>query len=329
MSKNSLAITILAIISCSATAQYIDVGSAATGALVTVLIRGAIAFCLFKFITLNLTRKNIDTPIKTGRWVGSWLMGISILSNPSLHKSDIDFYVGTAIMAVVWFVIGFGIGFVWRKFKPFNSVVPTHKLADVDDERLWEQASAELNSPNKNEGLWTKCFAEANGDEAKAKAQYLNIAVKKIKYSSSSIQPNQVSDNKRRLFVGIGALLVVLVVVYFAINSNNKSETFIKPLNKVDSGSKPIPSAPESAEQIKNNLMGLNLVRGIKNAQLLNAHKLTLQSLSDTELKELIVIGDAQKNGELLRQGKVTLDELTLKQLLELKAVQQAYANKH
>ena len=225
MNKNNLAITILALISCSATAQNIDVGSAATGALVTVLIRGAIAFFLFKFITLNLTRKNIDTPIKTGRWVGSWLMGASILTSPSLHKTDLDFYVGTAIMAVVWFLIGFAIGFVWRKFKPLNSVMSQHKNIGVDDERLWEQASAELNSSNKNEGLWAKCFAEANGDESKAKAQYLGARVSKLKLED--IKPDRViageidtSNSSFSNYWAYGVLVILVLGALFLFNSN-------------------------------------------------------------------------------------------------------------
>lgn len=131
MSKAKHFILVIALFSCSAMAQNIDLGSAATSALVTVLIRGAIAFCLFKLITLNLTRKSIDTPGKTGRWVGAWLMAVLILTNPSLHKSDIDFYVGTAIMAVVWFVIGFAIGFVWRKFKPFETVATSESTSAI------------------------------------------------------------------------------------------------------------------------------------------------------------------------------------------------------
>ena len=181
MNKNNSLFTIITFISSTALAQNIDVGGAATGALVTVLVRGAIAFCLFKLITLNLTRKSIDTPIKTGRWVGAWLMGVSILTNPSLHKTDIDFYIGTVILAVVWFVIGFVIGFIWRKFKPINPVLSQQKITGVDDEKLWEQASAELNSTNKNEGLWAKCYAESGGDEAKARAQYLSARVSKLK----------------------------------------------------------------------------------------------------------------------------------------------------
>jgi len=120
MNKSKYLIPAITLFSSSAIAQNVDVGSAALGALVTVLIRGVIAFCLFKLVALNLTRKNIDTSIKTGRWVGAWLMSISILTHPSLHKSDLDFYVGSVIMAVVWFAIGFVIGYIWRKLKPLK-----------------------------------------------------------------------------------------------------------------------------------------------------------------------------------------------------------------
>ena len=188
MSKAKNLILVISLFSCSAMAQNIDVGSAATGALVTVLIRGAIAFCLFKLITLNLTRKTIDTPTKAGRWVGAWLMGVSILTNPSFNKSDLDFYIGSVVLAIVWFAIGFAIGFIWRKFKPLNSVAIQNSALQVDDEKLWEQALAELNSTNKNEGLWAKSFAEANGDEAKARAQYLSARVSKLK--QEEVKPN-------------------------------------------------------------------------------------------------------------------------------------------
>ena len=226
MKKCKVAIFALSLSSFSVMAQNIDVGSAATGALLTILIRGAIAFCLFKLITLNLTRKTLYSPVNSGKWVGAWLMGISILSNPSLNKSDIDFYVGAVIMAVVWFVIGFGIGFMWRKFKPLSSVISQQKIAGVDDESLWEQASAELNSPNKNEGLWAKCFAEASGDEAKARAQYLSARVSKLKQAgekSSVLIANEPSVSKSLLsnpLVYVVALVVIGGGLFFA-NSNN------------------------------------------------------------------------------------------------------------
>jgi len=43
----------------------------------------------------------------------------------------------------------------------------------VGDEQLYAMAFEELNSGQTVTGLWAKCFAEADGDENKAKAKYL------------------------------------------------------------------------------------------------------------------------------------------------------------
>jgi len=41
-------------------------------------------------------------------------------------------------------------------------------------EQVWAQAAAEL-SQARREGLWARCFAEADADEQRAKASYLRI----------------------------------------------------------------------------------------------------------------------------------------------------------
>ena len=43
---------------------------------------------------------------------------------------------------------------------------------------LFAQAYAELDSPNRQPGLWARCFAEAGGEESKAKAAYISERVK-------------------------------------------------------------------------------------------------------------------------------------------------------
>jgi hypothetical protein len=125
-------------------------------------------------------------------------MGISILTHPSTNKSDIDFYVGTTIMAVTFFVVGFGIGFIWRKFKPTKETLVQESIVEVYDEKLWEKASVELDSDARNVGLWAKSFAEANGDEAKAKAMYLKETVKKLSFNIvDSYKDEKITDNNK------------------------------------------------------------------------------------------------------------------------------------
>ena len=59
---------------------------------------------------------------------------------------------------------------------PYSAPLPTH-----DDEKYWEQVSAEFNSKNRREGLWTKCFVEAKGDEKQAKISYLELRFNQLK----------------------------------------------------------------------------------------------------------------------------------------------------
>jgi hypothetical protein len=64
---------------------------------------------------------------------------------------------------------------------PSNNVVNENINSDL----VWEGISKEFNSSNRKEGLWTKCFVESNGDENKAKLQYL-----KIRFDEESKKPN-------------------------------------------------------------------------------------------------------------------------------------------
>jgi hypothetical protein len=54
------------------------------------------------------------------------------------------------------------------------AITPSPSKSEIDENLLWTKVSKEFES-NKNEGLWTKCFVETNGDENKAKVQYLSI----------------------------------------------------------------------------------------------------------------------------------------------------------
>jgi hypothetical protein len=64
---------------------------------------------------------------------------------------------------------------------------------NTDDEKLWELASKELIEA-KREGLWAKCFAEANGDDSLAKATYLKIRVQQLSDETLSIQSSNEVD---------------------------------------------------------------------------------------------------------------------------------------
>ena len=55
----------------------------------------------------------------------------------------------------------------------------------VDENSLWEIAVDEFDGVSRKKGLWAKCFAEVDGDENKAKANYLKVRVAELKLAVS------------------------------------------------------------------------------------------------------------------------------------------------
>lgn len=59
---------------------------------------------------------------------------------------------------------------------------PTYaETTPTTEEELWSAAAAELESPSRRPGLWAKAFAEAQANEAIAKANYLKWRVAQLK----------------------------------------------------------------------------------------------------------------------------------------------------
>lgn len=67
----------------------------------------------------------------------------------------------------------------------------------MDDERLYAQVVWELHHQGPIPGLWAKAYAEANGNEAQAKALYLRYRVEQLAQAERTIinEPPQQRDN--------------------------------------------------------------------------------------------------------------------------------------
>ena len=98
-------------------ADGIDATAAWGDAFTLVGMKFILAAVVFYILSFGLWGKARNTAVENGRWIGALLAAISIVTATTLHKTDIDLYVGGAILAVVWFAIGFFVGYVWFKFK--------------------------------------------------------------------------------------------------------------------------------------------------------------------------------------------------------------------
>ncbi|MDR3490715.1 MAG: hypothetical protein P4M12_01570 [Gammaproteobacteria bacterium] len=78
-----------------------------------------------------------------------------------------DFFCG--FLAALLFY--FGSGWIEKR---------KQRNAAFNDTRLYDQVAKELNENALNPGLWTRAFAEMNGDEAKARALYIKYRVAQL-----------------------------------------------------------------------------------------------------------------------------------------------------
>jgi len=69
----------------------------------------------------------------------------------------------------------------WMKFnKPFQSATD-RLLSEEAENSLYEKAANDIENEIIEKGIWTKAFAQANGDEVKQKAIYIELIVQHYK----------------------------------------------------------------------------------------------------------------------------------------------------
>jgi len=72
------------------------------------------------------------------------------------------------------------------------------------DEDLWAASLVEFDSQNRLPGLWAKCFSEASGNEAVAKAEYLSQRTAQLRLARQAAQNRrhqiEVAEHERKAF---------------------------------------------------------------------------------------------------------------------------------
>ncbi len=63
----------------------------------------------------------------------------------------------------------------------------------MNDDTFYEQVADELEAGTQKKGLWTRCFAEADGDENRAKAIYIKLRVAQL----SAEEKDRVAEERR------------------------------------------------------------------------------------------------------------------------------------
>jgi MORN repeat len=165
-------------------------GEAAGLDLFQIIFRGAIAIAVWYALSYGLSEQQ-NSPAKNGRRVGAWLAAAVVFSAAqSSNRTAADVAYTILITAPFWYLFGFVGGYVWRKMRPLNASAvgsPARTAIQVDsliqadapiqhvapDEQHWAAALTEFDSDDRRAGLWARVYAEAQGNEASAKANYL------------------------------------------------------------------------------------------------------------------------------------------------------------
>ncbi len=171
-------------------------------------------------------------------WIGG--IALAILSLMLASNTDIAIYgfdapklIGIAVMLGIYY--GLLQYFKQQLVNPsVTSATSNNSNASNED---YLRAEAEFNSSQRDAGLWVRCFAEADGNEAIAKARYIKSRAIQSTTSSITAQANvsnnefqqstdkdlleKLTNTKNLLIVETAILLAILIAAgYFAMPVN-------------------------------------------------------------------------------------------------------------
>lgn len=115
-----------------------------------VSVKMAVAYSVFKLLTVGLRVNKIDTAYKQGRWLAGWLVGWSIAVQnlaelKQAHYSD--FFIHLSINTLAAGLIAFVIGLVWFKLKS-DQQYPDSVTQEADSANLDLTAALEIKRPS-------------------------------------------------------------------------------------------------------------------------------------------------------------------------------------
>ena len=158
----------------------LDLQSAATkGAIASLfgVLVGGVLFFLIK------PRGRPTTPSQLGRlWMAWWAIAVcgtfvgKAYSGGYTVMQFLGVYVPPALFVLL---CAYLVGWLYGRLFTFRTRLAIANQAA--DEGIYETAMKELEGPDRRTGVWAKALAEFEGDEAKAKAKYIQLRVQQMK----------------------------------------------------------------------------------------------------------------------------------------------------
>jgi hypothetical protein len=150
------------------------------------------------------------------------VLGVLLFSD-----SDVRRFVDiTPVVLIVLFIFSLCITYLLHKFflgqgKGKSDFNFSDGGSSVNDTKLWEQVSEELKNGKRIDSLWTRAFADADGDSSKANARYIKLRIEQLSESFPTYRPaskellvpsNSIGKSYRKRIITIALLLFLLVI---------------------------------------------------------------------------------------------------------------------
>lgn len=148
--------------------------------LASVVLAFAVGYSLYRLLRIETP----DTPNQHGRqWVAYFLFLASATNLPRffIHQ-DADSLLPWLVVVIFVGPMVYLAGWGYAKFRAVRARQGTEK---VRDDRLYEVVSNEISVKRIDKVLWTRVFAECDGDHGKAKARYIKERVRQLRKTSS------------------------------------------------------------------------------------------------------------------------------------------------
>lgn len=141
--------------------------------------------------------------------------------------SDVRRYVDvTPLELILMAALSMGVTFALYKFFVKQVQNPNISNSGSYDEELWSKVSDELKNGQRVDSLWTRAFAESDGDSNKANARYIKLRVEQLRQEAKTIKESDEVDSNSTLKlpapdkkpIGTGVILIgVAIVAYTAL----------------------------------------------------------------------------------------------------------------
>ncbi len=157
-----------------------------------VFLSGVAGLVLYKMI---VAKHALTTPIDYSRkWLATTIFIVSLASLPEFFRDYNAEPLARWVAGILFFgLIAFISGFIYGKIKGKPEALSnTNVVADnnkkekdtmnvkVDDTTFYEIAWSEIEGNKLNKALWSKAFAECEGDENKSKAMYIKLRTNQL-----------------------------------------------------------------------------------------------------------------------------------------------------